>query len=144
MNHKSAQHRWQPWLVAGSLGVLSLAGCSRSGPELAVVEGEVRLNGQPLPDALVEFQPEMAGSPSVGVTNEDGVFQLRFTKDRWGAVPGKHTVKIDHDVDGREGHPGTTAIIPPRYNVQSELKREVEPGRNFYEFELRGDAQPAS
>lgn len=125
------------WLGFGGLLLTGIAGCGSSGPELGLVEGEVRLNGHPVSDVLVEFQPEADGSPSLGTTDEDGRFQLRFTRDRWGAVLGRHTVKINHDVDRQEG--SGKAVIPARYHVQSQLKRDVEPGTNVYEFDLLTD-----
>ena len=130
MSHQSVRL----WMGFGGLLLTGLAGCGSSGPELGLVEGQVRLNGAPLPNVLVEFQPEANGSPSLGATDEDGRFQLRFTRDRWGAMLGRHTVKINHDSDRQDGAGG--AVIPARYHVQSQLKRDVEPGTNLYEFDL--------
>ena len=127
----------QLWLGFGGLLLAGMAGCGFSCPELGMVEGQVRLNGDPLANVLVEFQPEGTGSPSVGTTDEDGRFQLRFSRERWGAVLGRHTIKINHDTDRQEGSAG--AAIPVRYHVQSLLKREVEPGKNLYEFDLLTD-----
>lgn len=127
----------QLWLGFGGLLLAGIVGCGSSGPELASVEGQVRLNGVPLPKVLVEFQPEANGSPSLGATDADGRFQLRFSRDRWGALLGQHTVKINHDADRREGSVG--AVIPARYHVQSQLKREVTPGKNTYDFDLQTD-----
>ncbi len=130
------------WLMVGGALLGTLAGCGGSDSGLAPVRGRVRLNGQPLADAIVEFQP--AGkAPSVGVTDEDGNFQLQYSKHRWGAVVGSHRVKIDHDVDGREGR-ASLVRIPVRYNVKSELQREVVSGSNSFEFDLKTDIQTAS
>lgn len=130
------------WLMVGGVLLGSVAGCGGSKSDLAPVRGRVRLNGEPLADVIVEFQP--AGkAPSVGVTDEDGNFQLQFSKNRWGAVVGSHRVKIDHDVDGREGR-ASLVRIPVRYNVKSELIREVVSGSNSFEFDLTSDVQTAS
>lgn len=134
---------FQRVFAASVLLMFIATGCAPSGPQLGRVEGEVLLDGKPLADVVVEFQPQQAGSPSIGVTDEDGKFQLQFTRDRWGALLGEHTVKIEHDVDGREG-PRSSAAIPVRYNALSELKRTVTTGSNFFEFKLRTDHQTAS
>jgi len=42
-----------------------------------VVSGSITLNGEPVPGATVEFQPEGGGSPSRGVTNAKGRYELR-------------------------------------------------------------------
>ncbi|MDB5339490.1 MAG: hypothetical protein JWN70_5109 [Planctomycetaceae bacterium] len=133
---------WASWLIVGGVLLGTIAGCGGSDSGLAPVRGRVRLNGEPLADAIVEFQPD-GKSPSVGTTDEDGNFQLQFSKNRWGAVVGSHRVKIDHDVDGREGR-ASLVRIPPRYNVKSELQREVVSGSNSFEFDLKTDLQTAS
>ena len=63
-------------LACASLVIaLSLTGCGSDGPERGVVTGKVTLNGDPLPNADVEFQPE-EGSPSYGMTDEKGRYDL--------------------------------------------------------------------
>src|SRR5690606_23808547 len=55
MNTSISTHR--P-LFVGLAAMLLLAGCGGAdGPELASVSGTVTLNGQPLPHAVVQFQP---------------------------------------------------------------------------------------
>ena len=130
-----SRQRQQLWTGISVLLLGVLSGCGQAGPELGSVEGQVRLNGVPLPHALVEFQPQDAGSPSLGSTDENGKFQLRFSKDRWGALIGRHIVKIQPDADRREGISGPP--IPAEYHVRSQLTREVASGQNTYEFDLQ-------
>lgn len=130
------------WLTVSGALLGSLAGCGSSEVPLSPVRGRVLLNGQPLVDAIVEFQPT-GKAPSIGVTDEDGYYQLQYSKDRWGAVVGEHLVKIDHDVDGREGR-NSLVRVPARYNVKSQLKREVKSGSNSFEFDLTTDVRTAS
>ena len=49
---------------------MSLAGCGNS-PPLGTVSGRVTLDGQPLAETTVEFQPA-SGSPAYGVTDAEG------------------------------------------------------------------------
>ncbi len=118
---------------------LTIPGCG-SGGKLAPVRGKVTLNGQPLQGALVEFQPMApGGSPSSGVTDAEGRYELMYTFDKRGAAPGEHLVSIRTggtraDDSGREVE--CRECVPAKYNSQTELKRTVEPGRNLLDFDL--------
>ena len=106
------------------------------------MRGLVTLDSRPVFEAQLMFQPE-AGSPSYGVTDKDGQYELAFNRDHRGALVGSHTVSIEMDTqivgpDGR--YIRRPQAIPPRYNTQSELRREVEPDReNVFDFELKSD-----
>jgi hypothetical protein len=118
-------------------GVSLLAGCGQSGPELATVAGDVRFDGKPLRDVLVEFQPTAGkGSPSIGYTDQAGHYELRFSASRIGAMPGEHLVRINHDYDPGSGEPKPEFKIPREYNAKSTLKREVAKGENTIDFDL--------
>lgn len=85
---------------------------------------------------MVEFQPDGGtGSPSIGYTDDRGRYDLRFSKERWGAIPGRHTVHIrfDNDPRGKEPPP---VVIPARYNDRSEIKQDVVAGRQVVNLEL--------
>ncbi|MBN1853313.1 MAG: Ig-like domain-containing protein [Pirellulales bacterium] len=125
------------WLVLGWIPIL--AGCG-SGSDLARVTGTVTVNGQPFEGALVQFQPVGAqGSPSAGLTNSKGEYELMFTFKVPGAMIGEHVVFI-RTADAYYGN-GDCANqleerIPAKYNARSELRRTVEPGSNTIDFEL--------
>lgn len=116
-----------------------IAGCG-SGSDLAEVEGKVTLNGQPLDGAVVEFQPTSGdGSPSSGRTDADGRYELMYTFDAPGAIPGEHVVTIRttgtfFDDDGNEIE--REERVPAKYNTSTDLKRTVEPGSNIINLEL--------
>lgn len=78
--------------VAGLL--VSVIGCggAPAGPKLYAVKGKVTVEGQPLPNATVTFQPE-SGPVATGVTNASGEFTLK-TGTSEGAVAGTHRVAI--------------------------------------------------
>ena len=96
------------------LGVaLSLSGCKQVPPPVTEAEGTVLLDGKPLPQAQVEFVPELrnfgAEMNSIAVTDDQGHFQLTCTyKQQPGAVVGKHRVLV------------TDPPTPPEYRSQDE------------------------
>jgi hypothetical protein len=146
-----ASHRGCPllqsFLVALCVVLLPVAGCGSSGPKLGKVSGTVTLDGKPLPDARIEFQPGPEGSPSEARTDENGHYELMYGPDKPGAIVGEHLVRISTarmelaDELGREmiSHP---ELLPPRYNQESELKREVVAGSQTIDFELTSGNGP--
>jgi hypothetical protein len=82
------------------LGVLTLIGCNQAKPPtITTVEGTVLLDGKPLPNAQVEFQPNLpkfgAEYNSYATTDENGRFQLVCAHMQTpGAAIGKHRVLI--------------------------------------------------
>jgi hypothetical protein len=73
-------------------------GCSRL-PAVTEVEGTVYLNDEPLPNARIQFIPELDGFGaevySQAITDEQGHYCLSFPfKEKTGAVVGKHRVVI--------------------------------------------------
>jgi hypothetical protein len=104
----------------------------------------VKLNGKPLSGATVEFQPEHEGRPSTGTTDDEGRYVLRYTANQGGAEVGTHTVRIRAEVTKKDrfGEPVIVGDrVPGRYNSQTELKEEVESGRNEINFDLQSDGK---
>lgn len=133
-------------LLLSSLVVCLTVGCGGpSGPELTSVSGTVRLDGAPLPGADILFIPEN-GSPSSGATDENGQYYLRYSVSRDGAMLGKHRVRISTyraahlDAEGNRV-PGSPEKLPPEYNRDSTLTKEVKPGRNTLDFDLKSGGQ---
>jgi hypothetical protein len=108
---------------------LSLAGCGKS-HKIAPVSGRVKLDGNPLAGATLQFIP-LAGPDeslpsSVGTTDRDGRYTLVLTGDvkGEGAVVGKHKVFITLGAAGGgsgEGVPTFHKQLPERYNRKTEL-----------------------
>ena len=123
-----------------ALCCLFLAGCGGSGPKLGRVKGRVTLGGQPLEEAEVTFQPTAEGAaPSAGTTDADGRYELRYTFDTKGAVPGEHVVTITTggtflDDEGIEFE--REESVPAKYNTETGLRETVEPGSNTIDFDL--------
>lgn len=122
-----------------ALFLLVPAGCGSSGPPLGTVKGKVTLNGEPLEFASVRFQPTAAGGkPSSGYTDAEGNYELRFTKDRNGAMVGTHKVRISTFAQSNDGKAPIPERVPQEYNDQTTLEREVVAGDNTHDFELVG------
>jgi hypothetical protein len=83
-----------------SAGLVLAAGCGGNRPPLAAVSGRVTVDGQPYPNAYVNFQPVGAsgkpepGRGSMGITDEHGRFTLVYDGGPEGAVVGRHVVRI--------------------------------------------------
>lgn len=134
-------------IAACIVGTLVLSGCGNGKDvSLASVSGRVTFNGQPLSGATVEFQP-LKGSPSFGVTDTDGRYTLKFTRQLTGAVLGEHQVRIrtarlTADAAGNDVlNPET---IPAHYNAQSQLKAKVESRNSDINFDLNSDNRVAA
>ncbi|HVT27309.1 MAG TPA: hypothetical protein VHE81_04760, partial [Lacipirellulaceae bacterium] len=69
-------------------------GCSESGPKLAPVTGRITLDGQPLENADVLFQPDGSKPPSVGRTDANGRYELAYKRGVMGGMVGSNTVRI--------------------------------------------------
>jgi hypothetical protein len=108
------------------------------------VSGKVTLNGQPLANATVSFQPiapegsMIAGLASVGKTNEKGEYSLVTLKGDKGAVVGKYRVLIssqfakaaEDDSRPTRGGPEQDDKVPSRYGMgqKDEITFEVPSG----------------
>jgi hypothetical protein len=127
------------YVILGVVFVL-VSGCGSA--KFAPVSGRVTLNGKPLPNAFVTFNPTPkagsveAGPSAIGTTDEDGRYTLRVSSTQPGALVGMNRVAItvvssragaDAAPGERRGH-RTAGAIPSRYNDQSKLTCDVPPG----------------
>jgi hypothetical protein len=130
------------YVLCGAL--VAAAGCGRSRPNVpfGIVEGEVTLDGKPLAGAAVTFEPEI-GRPSHGTTGESGEYSLMYRGNPWGAIVGRHTVRITTETlleDSPDAAPRIAKErLPKRYHSQSTLSAEVVSGKNVIDFALTSD-----
>lgn len=130
--------RLAPTLVVLAVALSGLSCGSSDQPELGQVSGTVTMDGKPLPNAQVVFSPEK-GRPSMAITDESGKYALTYIRDVKGAVPGKHTVRITAvrvSTSDREGAAPVKEPIPAKYNANTTLTAQVEPGENTVDFAL--------
>ena len=109
-------------------------GCSNSDrPPIGRVKGVITLDGKPAAGMAILFSQKGFRSSS-GFTNENGEYELKYIRDVMGAAVGSHKVRIEYLA--QEG--GKRRLrLPERYNRQTELTAEVEPGRNELNFDLK-------
>ncbi|QDU10816.1 carboxypeptidase-like regulatory domain-containing protein [Gimesia aquarii] len=123
--------------------LLFFSGCSDSGPKVARVTGTVMMDGSPLADAIVSFEPTGPGRPSIGNTDANGYYRLQYTTDLDGALLGTHTVRIStkqfvYNEDVGDDRPRPERV-PPKYNIESSLNAIVESGGSEIDFDLNSD-----
>jgi hypothetical protein len=130
--------------LAALAALLLAAGCSGGGK--AEVSGTVLLDGEPVEQGSINFIPvEGTSGPGVGAVIKDGKYHIPKGK---GVTVGKNRVELRaFRMSGRKvpdpmGRPGALTdervpAFPPEYNTRSTLVREVQPGSNTFDFEVR-------
>ena len=137
------------WLLAIACLTTVFCGCGRGGVGATAV-GVVKIDGQPAPAGIrVDFQPQgEKGSPSMGITDTKGRYELFFTAARKGVMPGECLVRLSIMPEyGGDGIPKTPEAlrdlrIPDTYSRKSTLTRTVKPGHNTIDIEIDTMAQP--
>lgn len=129
--------------LAVVLVVLAGFGCG-SDSDRSRVTGTVSYNGEPVDDGGIAFMPAGEGTASFRATGEirDGRYDLDYKR---GPAPGNYRVEIYwNKKTGRilNGPKGATKderaqAIPAKYNEKSELRAEVKPGANTFNFDLK-------
>ena len=131
------------WVFVLLFGLAVSIGCSKSVENVSEVNGKVTLDGQPLPNASVQFIRTDRSSTSSGMTNANGEYELYFAGDTKGAENGDHEVKISsYRAANPDREPPTERVpekVPAKYNVQTELKATVKDGNNKIDFDLKSD-----
>ena len=132
--------RFLPLVAAAAVGC--------GGAKVGSVSGKITLDGKPLANARVNFQPVGEGKLNPGIgsfgkTDVNGEYTLRLIDDSGpGAIAGKHEVRISAFGEDRNLKPdddrnrGPADKVPARYNVNTELKFDVRRGDNTANFDL--------
>ncbi len=116
-------------LVFGQLLLSGCDGAPKDLPKLGTVTGKVTLDGQPLPNAAIQFEAEKS-RPSSAITDAQGKYELDFNGALKGAAIGNHKVRITTGkADQREK-------LPAKYHAQSQLTAVVKEGKNEINFDL--------
>ncbi|MDR2439769.1 MAG: carboxypeptidase-like regulatory domain-containing protein [Planctomycetaceae bacterium] len=116
--------------------ILMVSGCDNPAP--ANVTGTVTFDGKPLPQAMVIFSPVDGSRSSVGVTDAQGTYKLRFSASASGAIVGEHKVEIRTATTDPDPSDKTKAveIIPARYNNSTELRQILKKGTQVINFDI--------
>ncbi|QDV74799.1 carboxypeptidase-like regulatory domain-containing protein [Botrimarina mediterranea] len=124
--------------VALLLSSVLLPGCGSGDFRMADVSGVVTLDGEPLSNARVQFQPQRSGESivvgptSFGTTDSTGRYSLSTRKHGKGAVVGTHRVSVS-TFDQRLVDPQNSdrvetleeERVPARYRAPTELVFDV-------------------
>jgi hypothetical protein len=133
------------FLLTAFVVAAGFAGCgNKSSYPTAPVSGTIKLDGKPLGNASVTFQPVGGGMASFGITDSDGHFELKSMRGEFdGAVVAKHNVVIRAvstrtiDTSSDKSDPTAVEPIPKKYNDATELTMQVpESGRDDADFNL--------
>ena len=133
------------WLPAMFLlSAVAASGCgSGEDYEVAPVSGRVTIEGKPLAEVRVTFQPKAKGEKEINpgpgshaITDEKGWFELRVVgPDSEGAVVGMHAVRFSHPESSKYRFPysgrnaGMEFEVPPEgtdeanFNFKSPRRR---------------------
>jgi hypothetical protein len=129
-------------IVAAALA--ALPGCGDTGPRSSV-KGRVTYDGVPVDEGSIAFVPADSGEGRVRATGaiEDGSYEF---DSHHGPNPGKYRVEIywwkktGRQIPSPSGKAFKDEIeqpVPARYNEQTELTIDVQPGRNTCDFDLK-------
>lgn len=129
------------------VGALTLF-CVGCGGDMGRVSGTITLDGKPLPNAIVTFYPQGGdgGRASAGRTDDQGQYELTYSRSEKGAKVGEHLVTITTAVDGGDYSEESEEsigqeLVPTKYNAKSELKEQVVAGSNTINFELDSEGE---
>jgi|SRR5581483_5791935 len=123
-------------VVAGILVVVF--GCGGSG--LTPVRGVVTLDAQPLAEGTIHFAPADGQGPSQAAVIREGKYSTELARTNYkvqifAPKPAKVVAKLDENGPG--GGPRMEELLPPRYNINSELTLEVSGPTKAADFELK-------
>jgi hypothetical protein len=118
--------------------LLVLPGCGNE-DGLGRVRGIVKLDGEPLPDASVEFTPVNGeGMTTYGRTDSHGAYDMMATERTRGAALGKNKVSIS-TYDVIDNTHSILEKVPMKYNISTELECDVKSGSNKFDFDLSSE-----
>jgi len=131
----------KPWVAAALVLVMSCAGCGGHASNTAQVQGQVTIEGQPLPaDAIgsITFQPTRSGQgPTVGAPLEDGKYDS--PKTPLGPLRAYITVQqpTGRTIDNARGAPAPEYknIVSDQYGAGIEV--EVAGDQDDLNFDLK-------
>ena len=120
--------------------IVVIAGCS-GGPVMTTVEGTVSVDGKPLGNGSITFEPADGQGRTAGATIEDGKYVAEVP-------PGQKKVRITgFEVTGQvpayQGMPNSPMrdvvkdVVPEKYNAKSQLELSVDTSPTTGNFDLK-------
>ena len=128
------------FITCAVLAALLGAGCAKE-PPTGMIAGEVTIDGQPLKDGRIQFTPLDGQSQPGGATVVDGKFTAKapVAKMRVEINGNKPTGKKIKAYDTPESPlmDEIVELVPPKYNINSDLTLDVKPGNQEVKYELK-------
>jgi hypothetical protein len=138
---KRSLFRDGPRAVLVAVALLATVGCAE--PKRYTVCGVVTLDGQPVADAAVLFEPLNGGAVAEGRTGPDGTFSLQCA-NKPGVLQGPYFVTVtkkresgvraDERIDARSYR--VEWLVPQRYSNPKTSRLRVQVPSETYEFLL--------
>jgi hypothetical protein len=112
---------------------LGLGGCNS---RLVKVTGRLTYKGQPLPSTQVTFFPDDGSRRSTGLTDDNGNFTLRYSRQEAGATRGRCTVFLTY-MPSNEEYLGKA---PPKASkeLKAVIARYGDPKKSPLHYEITG------
>lgn len=144
------------WCLVCLVALVPCVGCD-TGPKasydrlnLVNASGTIKLDGKPLPGAVVSFDDPSDDTFSYGLTDSSGRFQLQIDSVMKGVKPGGKVVRISttrrilglnskDEGGGDDSSERPTEQVPEKYNKKSKLVVEVTPDKTSYDFDLKSE-----
>jgi hypothetical protein len=132
--------------IPRSLLAVAVCACAGCGAGRVRVEGAVTLDGEPVDGGVISFfQGTGPRSDKGNAPIRGGRYVIEGERAR-NLTPGSYTVQI-HWIQklvkpganpaNVDTSPAVKQLIPPQYNAKSTLTREVVPGPNTLDFDLK-------
>lgn len=120
--------------------------------EIVNASGTIKLDGQPLPQAVVTFEDPTNSTFSFGLTDSGGAYSLQLDSVKSGVTVGPKTVRIsttrkilglntseeggESSTEGGATKAPQPEQVPAKYNQKSELTADVSAGKTKFDFDL--------
>gem|GEM_PF-237125 len=131
-------------LSLAALAALCLTACQKS--NLLDVSGAVTLDGAPLADGTIQFQPADGKGPSAGANILDGQYRVKVTAgEKKVQILGFKTIGEKRYIENDPSTPMVPIkkpIVPKKYNEESTLVSSIAPDKVEQNFELH--TEPAA
>jgi len=124
-------------LVACLLSGLALVGCADR--NTAVVEGTVTYDGKEITDGTIRFTPANGKAPTAGGPIKNGRYSVRVPLGKMKvaiSAPGAAGKRKVYNTPNSPEMSITEEALPPRFNDNTQLLLEVQPGTNDKDFAL--------
>jgi hypothetical protein len=126
------------WRGAALSAVLAMAGCGK--PTIGIVSGTVTVDGTPAKSGSIAFFPVDRKSRTTGAEIVDGQYTAQVplgtskVEIRVSKVVGQKKL---YDTPNSPIQPLLEEMLPAKYNDQTELTVDVQPGNNQQDYRLK-------